>query len=68
MGRQSIKNAAAGGSYTDYSLTLAKDLGKGLSATLMAVDTNAGKTFYTLGTTNKYLGKEALVAGIKYAF
>jgi uncharacterized protein (TIGR02001 family) len=68
VGRQSIKNAAAGGSYTDYSLTLAKDLGKGLSATLMAVDTNAGKSFYTLGTTNKYLGKEALVAGIKYAF
>lgn len=68
IGRQVIKNASAGGSYTDYSLTLAKDFGKGLSATLMAVDTNAGKSFYTLGTTNKYLGKEALVAGIKYTF
>jgi hypothetical protein len=47
-------------------LTLAKDLGKGLSASLMAVGTNAGKAQYTLA--NKYNGKDALVAGIKYAF
>ena len=65
VGRQVIKNSSAF-SYTDYSLTLAKDLGKGLSASLMAVGTNAGKAQYTLA--NKYNGKDALVAGIKYAF
>ena len=65
VGRQVIKNSSSL-SYTDYSLTLAKDLGKGLSASLMAVGTNAGKNQYTLA--NKYNGKDALVAGIKYAF
>jgi uncharacterized protein (TIGR02001 family) len=64
-GRQVIKNSPAF-SYTDYSLTLTKDLGKGLSASLMAVGTNAGRTQYTLA--NKYNGKDALVAGIKYTF
>lgn len=64
-GRQVIKNGPAY-SYTDYSLTLGKDLGNGLSASLMAVSTNADKTAYTV--MNKYLGKDALVAGIKYTF
>ncbi len=64
-GRQVIKNSPAF-SYTDYSLTLTKDLGKGLSASLMAVGTNAGRTQYTLA--NKYNGKDGLVAGIKYTF
>jgi uncharacterized protein (TIGR02001 family) len=64
-GRQVIKNGSPY-SYTDYSLSLGKDLGKGLSASLMAVSTNAKKTSYT--AMNKYLGKDALVAGIKYTF
>lgn len=64
-GRQVIKNSPAF-SYTDYSLTLGKDLGNGLSASLMAVSTNANKSSYTV--MNKYLGKDALVAGIKYTF
>lgn len=67
VGRQTIKNGAPY-SYTDYSLTLAKDLGKGLSATLMAVGTNASQASYTPTSVNKYLGKDALVAGIKYTF
>lgn len=67
VGRQVIKNNP-GYSYTDYSLTLAKDLGNGLSATLMAVGTNANKVAYTPTSVNKYLGKDALVAGIKYTF
>ena len=65
VGYQSVKNNATF-SYTDYSLTLGKDLGNGLSASLMAVTTNAGQSQYTL--VNKYNGKSALVAGIKYTF
>jgi uncharacterized protein (TIGR02001 family) len=65
IGRQMINNAPSF-SYNDYSLTLAKDLGNGLTASLMAVGTNAGKNEYTL--VNKYNGKDALVAGLKYTF
>ena len=65
VGRQMINNSPAY-SYNDYSLTLAKDLGNGLSASVMAVGTNAGNTEYTL--VNKYNGKDALVVGLKYAF
>jgi uncharacterized protein (TIGR02001 family) len=65
IGRQMINNSPAY-SYNDYALTLAKDLGNGLSASLMAVGTNAGKTEYSL--VNKYNGKDALVAGLKYTF
>jgi len=67
VGRQLIKNGPTC-SYTDYSLTLAKDLGKGLSASLMAVGTNAQTSCYKPSSVNKYLGKDALVAGIKYTF
>ena len=64
IGRQVIKNPP-GYSYTDYSLTLAKDLGNGLSATGMIVGTNADKVNYDFGGKG-YLGKDALVVGIKY--
>ena len=64
-GRQVIKNGSAY-SYTDLSLTLAKDLGNGLSATGMVVSTNAKEASYTL--KNKFNGKDALVLGIKYTF
>ena len=64
-GRQVIENSPAF-SYSDYSITLTKDLGKGLSASLMAVGTDAGRSQYTL--VNKYNGKDALVVGIKYTF
>jgi uncharacterized protein (TIGR02001 family) len=65
VGRQLVKNSPTY-HYTDYSLTVAKDLGKGLTASLMAVDTNAQVTPYTWG--GKYVGKSGLVAGIKYSF
>ena len=65
VGRQVIKNGAQY-NYTDYSLTVAKDLGNGLSASLMAVDTNAKTSAYTWG--GKYVGKSGLVAGVKYSF
>lgn len=68
VGRQSIPNVVnSAGDYTDYSLTLAKDFGSGLSATLAAVGTNADKPFYT-DTKGKFLGDSALVVGVKYSF
>jgi uncharacterized protein (TIGR02001 family) len=66
VGRQVIKNGSAF-SYTDYSLTLGKDLGKGLSATIMAVGTNAKRASYDFGGKG-YLGKDSVVLGLKYAF
>jgi uncharacterized protein (TIGR02001 family) len=65
VGRQLVKNSPTY-HYTDYSLTVAKDLGKGLTASLMAVDTNAQVTPYTWG--GKYVGKSGVVAGVKYSF
>ncbi len=65
VGRQLVNNSPTY-HYTDYSLTVAKDLGKGLTASLMAVDTNAQVTPYTWG--GKYVGKSGVVAGIKYSF
>ena len=65
VGRQLVKNSPTY-HYTDYSLTVAKDLGKGLSASLMLVDTTANSSYYTWG--GKYVGKSGAVAGIKYSF
>lgn len=65
VGRQMVKNLPAY-SYNDYSVTLAKDLGNGLSASVMLVDTNAKEASYTL--VNKYNGKAGAVVGLKYTF
>jgi uncharacterized protein (TIGR02001 family) len=65
-GRQKITNSLVA-SYNDYSLTLGKDLGNGLSASLMAVTTTANAAPYTL-LPGKFNGKDALVVGLKYAF
>lgn len=68
VGRQTIPNVAGDiGDYTDYSLTLGKDFGNGLSATVAAIGTNASKLFYT-DLQGKFLGKDALVVGVKYTF
>jgi uncharacterized protein (TIGR02001 family) len=68
VGRQTIPNVTDNaGDCTDYALTLAKDFGNGLSATVAAIGTNADKGFYT-DTQGKYLGKSALVLGLKYSF
>ncbi len=66
VGRQSVKNYAKA-SYTDYSLTLAKDMGKGVSLSAMAVSTNASREVY-YGKNNAYNGKNGLVLGAKYTF
>ncbi len=65
IGRQMVKNTAAG-TYTDYALTLSKDLGQGLSASIAAVGTDADKVFYTL--KDKFNGKSGVTLGLKYAF
>lgn len=72
VGRQTVKNID-NASYTDVALTLNKDLGNGLSASLSAISTNADKSFYTIApgngsSVNYYQGKSALVAGLKYTF
>lgn len=68
VGRQYIPNVANNaGDCNDYSLTLVKDFGSGLTASVAAVGTNANKTFYT-DTQGKFLGKDTLVVGLKYTF
>ncbi len=68
VGHQTIPNVANNaGNYTDYALTLGKDFGNGLSATVAAIGTNATDAFYKV-TTFDNLGKNALVVGLKYSF
>lgn len=67
-GRQTIPNVVNNvGDYTDYALTLGKDFGNGLSATLAFLGSNADKGFYT-DTKGKFLGDSAVVLGLKYNF
>jgi len=64
-GYQKVKNVV-NASYSDYALTLNKDLGNGLTVSVAVVDTNANKPFYTL--VDKYNGKTGTVIGLKYSF
>jgi uncharacterized protein (TIGR02001 family) len=66
-GHQTIPNQAISGDYTDYALTLGKDFGNGLTASIAAVGTNADDAFYKVGTYDN-LGKSAVVLGLKYSF
>ena len=78
VGRQKLKhldgasNVSGNPSYTDFALTLNKDLGAGLSASVAAIGTNADKNVYTIApsgsSVNYYQGKSQLVAGLKYTF
>jgi uncharacterized protein (TIGR02001 family) len=74
VGHQMVKGAnltySTGGlSYTDYSVTFAKDLGDGLSATFAYITTNAKNNANFLSNSSNYnSAKAAAVAGIKYAF
>ncbi len=69
VGRQMVKNYA-GLSYTDYALTLNKDLGNGLSASVAAITVSGGSDIPALtSTTSGYnMAKDALVVGVKYSF
>jgi uncharacterized protein (TIGR02001 family) len=66
VGYQDVAHADAL-SYTDYSLTLAKDFGKGLSATLAVVGTDAEKNLYVTSGGQSTAGT-GVVVGVKYTF
>ncbi len=68
VGRQSVKNASAY-SYNDIALTLNKDLGNGLTASIAAISTNGNSTnFKNLSGTAYDASKSAVVVGVKYSF
>lgn len=68
VGRQTIPNVANNaGDYTDYSLTLTKDFGNGLSASVAAIGTDAKDAFYKVAPRDN-LGKSTVVVGLKYSF
>jgi uncharacterized protein (TIGR02001 family) len=58
---------AADLSYSDYSLTLGKDFGKGFSASLQVIATDAKKEDYQTSNA-KFTGRTGVVAGVKYSF
>lgn len=55
------------GSYTDYSITVAKDF-SGILLSLALVGTDADKAFYSSPVDGKELGKVGLVLGAKFSF
>jgi len=68
VGHQSVKGAGNSKyAYTDYALTLAKDLGNGLTATAALIGTDAEKGAY-VSPAGKQLGKTGAVVGLKYTF
>lgn len=70
VGYQNIAGSFAksvNASYTDYSLSLGKDFGKGLSASLQVVATDADKNWYVT-SAGKFTGRTGVVAGVKYSF
>ena len=66
VGHQTVRHLAVA-SYTDYSLTLAKDFA-GLVLSGAVIGTDADKTFYASPANGKFLGKTTLVVGLKKTF
>jgi uncharacterized protein (TIGR02001 family) len=66
IGHQTVKNWSVA-SYTDYSLTAAKDFGNGFAASIAYVGSNAKKAFYT-DFNGKYIGNDTVVVGVKYTY
>ena len=66
VGHQTISNNGAL-SYTDYALTLGKDFGHGLSASLAVEGTDASKTLYVT-PDGRFTGRTGVVLGAKYTF
>jgi uncharacterized protein (TIGR02001 family) len=67
-GRQAVANNAAY-SYTDVALTLNKDFGEGLVASVSAISTNGkGKAAFESVVSKYDTAKNALVVGVKYSF
>ena len=68
FGRQTVTAAAYKASYNDMSLTVTKDLGKGLSASLGYHGTTAEISNYSSSFDGKFLGERGAVLGVKYSF
>ena len=68
FGRQTVTAARYNASYNDMSLTVTKDLGKGLSASLGYYGTNADISNYSSAFDGKFLGERGAVLGVKYNF
>jgi uncharacterized protein (TIGR02001 family) len=67
LGHQTVKGTGNSiYSYTDYALTLGKDMGNGFSGSVALIGTDAKKGSYVYGT--KQLGNAGLVFGLKYTF
>lgn len=66
VGHQTVKNWSIA-SYTDYSLTVAKDFGNGFAATAALVGSDAKKGFYT-DFNGKFIGNNTIVVGVKYTY
>jgi uncharacterized protein (TIGR02001 family) len=67
-GRQTIPNLDNAADYTDYSITLAKDMGNGLVVSAAAISTTAGAFYVNTYGDNKAIGKSNVVVGLKYSF
>jgi uncharacterized protein (TIGR02001 family) len=65
-GHQGVKNAT-NYNYNDFSLTVGKDLGNGISLSAAVLGTDASKSDYVT-PEGKFTGKNALVVGAKYSF
>ena len=68
FGRQTVTAATYNASYNDMSLTVTKDLGKGLSASLGYHGTTAEISNYSSAFDGKFLGERGAVLGVKYNF
>ncbi len=67
VGHQTIPNQPSPADYTDYALTLTKDFGNGLAASVAALGTDAQDGFYKVGSFDN-LGKSGVTVGLKYSF
>ena len=70
LGHQQVAHLGQA-SYTDYALSIAKDLGAGLSLGVALVGSDADKSFYVPGAaagSTAFLGKTALVLSLKATF
>jgi len=74
VGRQTVPNQTSGSvvgnaaDYTDYAITLNKDFGKGLSASIAAVGTDAKEGGFYSQSDGRFLAKGGVFLGVKYTF
>jgi len=63
-----IGNTSNNANYTDYAITLNKDFGKGLSASIAAVGTDAKEGGFYSQSDGRFLAKGGVFLGVKYTF